>query len=320
MNHFEVIQTVSNWFKNKKEVELVTRFSFTFPVPDIQVQYYDGTIVQIECKPSNATRREYLTGLGQAIAFCRHSDKAYLALPYKEFYEMEKWLWPDFIGILLVDYGKVEVHREPKVKPNMIISKEQIGRGYAYYRDLKIKEIYQILKDLFFASNTPLNSEKINQIIWSSLTKLRNWKSSKDSNVLNTKLLLRDLGLFDFNSYQITPLGKELLTIELKEEEKLRNFFRKLFLIEGNYIDIVAIIQQLNEQYSFESIKNFKEKIVETIRKEKMAGANTNIERDLNDIIRILKELEVLQFIKNPTNGKFFRINWNKILHFIKYR
>ncbi|MCX7879717.1 MAG: hypothetical protein N2517_03560 [Ignavibacteria bacterium] len=97
MTHNEVVQLVSNWFKQKSDVEIVTRFAYHFPMPDIQVKYLNGTLAQIECKASNLNRREYLTGLGQAIAFCRHSDKSYLALPRKELELMEKWLWTNFI-------------------------------------------------------------------------------------------------------------------------------------------------------------------------------------------------------------------------------
>lgn len=45
MTHSEVVFAVSNWFKMKPEVEIVTRFSFNFPMPDIQVQFSDGSIV-----------------------------------------------------------------------------------------------------------------------------------------------------------------------------------------------------------------------------------------------------------------------------------
>lgn len=129
MTHSEVIQVVSNWFKQKPEVEIVSRFSYAFPVPDIQVQFTDGTLAQIECKPSNANRREYLTGLGQAMAFCRHADKSYLALPANEFNLMKEWLWTNFIGIICVEPNNVYLEREPDPPQNVLISKENIKEG-----------------------------------------------------------------------------------------------------------------------------------------------------------------------------------------------
>ncbi|MCX7908594.1 MAG: hypothetical protein N2560_03640 [Ignavibacteria bacterium] len=322
MTHFEVVQTVSNWFKIKPEVEIVSRYSFSFPVPDITVQFVDGTIALIECKPSHASRREYLTGLGQAIAFCRHSEKSYLALPKKEFLELEKWLWPEYVGILAVDYQNVEVIREPIFQPQILVEKENIKRGYAYYRDLKINEIYFILKELVNSSENFTKKQDLDNILWTSLTKIRKWKSSKQSNILNTKLLIRDLKLFDFSLNRVSNLGKELLSINSEDFEKLKEFFRKLFLLEGNYIDIVGIIQMLNDKYDvFESVNHFDRLLSEEIIKEKLATKNTNIIRDLRDIRRILKELDILSSWKKIDNrvGKF-TINWNKIIHFIKLR
>ncbi|ROL58536.1 hypothetical protein D9V84_02070 [Bacteroidetes/Chlorobi group bacterium Naka2016] len=230
MTHSEVIQSVSNWFKLKPDVEIVTRFSYSFPVPDIQIQYSDGTIAQIECKPSNAIRREYLTGLGQTIAFYRHSDKAYLALPSKEFSSMEDFLWPNFVGIILVDGSNVLVFRDP-VKPKGIKPKiEKIKRGYAYYRDLKINEIYSVLLELKDSSyNVQNDPKKVDDVIWNGLQKIRNWKSSPKSNVLNTKLLLRDLKLFDFSLFQLQKLGKNLLQWMLAIAKNLRLFLGNSF-------------------------------------------------------------------------------------------
>lgn len=323
MTHSEVIQSVSNWFKLKPDVEIVTRFSYSFPVPDIQIQYTDGTILQIECKPSNATRREYLTGLGQTIAFYRHSDKAYLALPSKEFSSMEDFLWPNFVGIILVDGSNVAVFRDP-VKPKGIKPKiEKIKRGYAYYRDLKINEIYSVLLELKDSSYTVQNDpKKVDDVIWNGLQKIRNWKSSPKSNVLNTKLLLRDLKLFDFSMFQVTEIGKELLAMDVGDSEKLKAFFRKQFLIDGNYIDIIGIIQELNDEYdSFESTNFFVDLLSKKILQEKLATRRTNVKRDLRDIIRIFKELEIISSWKrfNNKKGKYF-ILWKNILNLIKFR
>ncbi len=57
MTHNQVVQLTSNWFKIKPEVELVSRFSYDFPVPDVQVQLKTKEIIQVECKPSGANKR-----------------------------------------------------------------------------------------------------------------------------------------------------------------------------------------------------------------------------------------------------------------------
>lgn len=323
MTHNQVIQIVSNWFKLKKEVKLVSRFSFDFPVPDIQIQTINGEIIQVECKPSTENKREYITGLGQSIAYCIQADYSYLALPIPEMQKFEKWLWPEFIGLLGVDINNVVEIRKPiksKIKTNE--NKQDIKRGYAYYRDLTIDEIYHITKALSSHKIT-LNQEKVDNIIWNEITKYRKWKSSKFSNLTNIKLLLRDLKLFNFKENELLKNGIELIQIgDKNNKEMLLEFGRKLFLIDGNFIDIVAIIQELNEdEYSYNNIHTFKKALTDKIITEKLATETTNVNRDLQDILRILHNLDVLKHNKKRTLFNTpYSINWKSLIPFIKNR
>lgn len=139
---------------------------------------------------------------------------------------------------------------------------------------------------------------------------------------MNIKLLLRDLKLFDINSYQILPLGLELLSIEKNKTDNIQDFFRRLFLLEGNYIDIVGIIQELNDNYgNFQDKEMFKELLKEAIIAEKLATQDTDVKRDLQDILRIIKELEIFgKWKTSNTKGGMYLINWRKILPLVKFR
>ncbi|MCX7879716.1 MAG: hypothetical protein N2517_03555 [Ignavibacteria bacterium] len=55
--------------------------------------------------------------------------------------------------------------------------------------------------------------------------------------------------------------------------------------------------------------------------KEKLASQTTNVERDITDILRILRELEVLGDWKKigPLGGKY-PIIWRNLLQFVKFR
>lgn len=57
------------------------------------------------------------------------------------------------------------------------------------------------------------------------------------------------------------------------------------------------------------------------ILQEKLATRRTNVKRDLRDIIRIFKELEIISSWKrfNNKKGKYF-ILWKNILNLIKFR
>ncbi len=323
MNHNQVIQVVSNWFKLNPKVEIVSRYSYDFPVPDIQIQTKDNKLIQVECKPTTENKREYITGLGQAIAYCVQSDYSYLAMPLSEIKKYEKWFWPDYIGLLGVEINNVvELRKAKQSKIKSPEAKTSIKRGYAYYRDLNIHEIYSITKYLL-EFKISSNSSDIDNVIWNGILKHRDWKSSKSSNILNIKLLLRDLKLFNFKENIILENGLEIIDIGNKNnEEMLKEYGRKLFLIDGNYIDIIALIQEINDEHTnWNDVNEFKEELSCRVVNEKLATEKTNVIRDLQDILRILMQLDVLHHSKkNSLFNPLFIINWKKLIPFIKNR
>ncbi len=235
---------------------------------------------------------------------------------------MKEWIWTNFIGIIRVEPNSVVVEREPEPPLNVLISKEPIKRGYAYYRDLKFFEIYRVLQSIYNALSRTKDRKAIDQEIWKSVTELRDWHSSKQSHLLNIKLLLRDLKLFDIHSYDILPLGIELLSIEPENKNKIKELIRKIFLIEGNYIDIVGLIQEVNDAYeSFENRAIFNKHLEEAILLDKLASKDTNVKRDLKDILGILKELEIIGgWKKVGVQGGKYPVIWKNIIHFVKFR
>ena len=324
MTHNNVIQSVSSWFKNKNEVKVVSKFSYDFPAPDIQIELNDGKTIQIECKPSGAIKREYLTGFGQAIAYCTQADYSYLAIPSYELNDVKSFFWVDTIGLLSVDYNSVTELREPKITSEKIrIEKKEIKRGYAYYRDLHSKEIYYLIKAIETAKISKLNEINYHNILWDEIKKHRQWSSAKSSNIANMKILLRDLKLINSSDFSLLPNAEELIKLgDQNNWIQYNNTLSRIILLDGNYIDIVALIQELNDKYyNFSNISYFKEKLKEKILAEKLAKDSTNIMRDLQDIPRILIELDILvPWNKIDMLGGRFSINWKKILPFIKNR
>lgn len=134
--------------------------------------------------------------------------------------------------------------------------------------------------------------------------------------------MLRDLKLFDIHKYEILPLGIELLSIKSDNKSKIKEQIRKIFLIEGNYIDIVGLIQEISDTYEFfEDRTLFKKCLEKAILSDKLASKDTNVRRDLQDILRILKELEIIgDWKQTGTQGGRYPIIWKNILHLIKFR
>jgi hypothetical protein len=144
-------------------------------------------------------------------------------------------------------------------------------------------------------------------------------QTQKNSWILNISLLLRDLQLINSNDYSLTSDGIRLLQLgELRDKQPFMNELAKMFLVNANYLDIVTIIQSLNDKYSgFSSVVEFKNRLIEEILNQKLATSNTNVMRDLQDIPRILRDLDILSDWKQLGLAYRYVINWKYVLSVI---
>ncbi|MBS4027276.1 MAG: hypothetical protein KGZ58_01455 [Ignavibacteriales bacterium] len=324
MTHSEVIQIVASWFKQKNEVELVSRFSPGFPEPDVFIQFKNKKTANIECKPSNAIGREYLTGFGQAISYFTQSDLSYLAIPKDELEKFKHYFWVDNVGLLSVSESSVSEIRKSKSPQITQTRKVEIKRGYAYYRDLQPNEIYNILKRIEDLNNQKeINKTNFHAAILEAISITRRWEKSLKSNLANVSLLLRDLKVVNIYDYSLMENGKELVSLGSQNDWDSYNIkLTKCFLLDGGFIDIVALIQELNDQYfNFTTKDDFKSKLENKILEEKLATQKSNVERDLRDVISILHKLNILSdWVKIDLLGGRYNVKWKNILPFVKFR
>jgi len=161
---------------------------------------------------------------------------------------------------------------------------------------------------------------RIRDSVWGALKQHRNVQSEKQKNawLLNVYLLLRDLSLIN-SDWSLTRSGISLLQFGRSNKELYMKELTKCFLINANYIDILTMIQELNNQQSkFSNVGVLKKILENKIIKEKLATPKTNVERDLQDILRILKELDLITSWEKIDNGGRFNVNWRKIVPFLK--
>lgn len=326
MEHHEVVEAVASWFKANKDVVLVTKgYGRGFPSPDVTAQFRQGKIALVECKPSNASGREYMTGLGQSLAYLIFADFSYLAMPEKELNAYQKYFWIREIGLLSVKENlEVQLFRQA-VESKVILKREEPRvRGYGYYRDLRPLEIHAILRAIQTERNKQLrlDKNKIENAIWREVLKLRKIQSQKQKNawILNIKLLLRDLQLINLDDYSLTEDGFRLLQLgTLTDKKPYIDELTRCFLLNANYLDIITIIQKLNDEYiGFTTVQDFKEKLAEIIIEEKLATERTNVLRDLQDIPRILKDLNILSDWKKYGLNYRYNIDWKRVLTIIR--
>jgi hypothetical protein len=323
LKHEEVIDAVANWFKADRNVVLIAKgYGRGFPNPDVQARYRDDKVAFVECKPSDAGGREYLTGIGQCIAYLTYAEFAYLALPEKELKEYQRFLWVDEIGLLSVKPALTVQCIRPAKESKVVVTKEEPKiRGYGYYRDLRPLEIHAILKVIHSTriAQKKLNVNQIKEAIWQEVARIRNIKSQRQRNswILNINLLLRDLQLININDYSLTEDGFRLLQLgDLPDKKPYLDELARCFLINANYLDILTLIQELNDKYrGFKTVTQFKEVLAQKIIEEKLATEKTNVIRDLQDIPRILRDLDILSGWRMFELGYGqYVINWKRAL------
>jgi len=326
MKHDDVVEACANWFKSDTRAALISKgYGRAFPNPDVRVQYQNNKIAFVECKPSDAGGREYLTGLGQSLAYLTSADFSYLALPKIEMNEYEQYFWAETIGLLSAkDDMTIQLRREALQSEVLVTREQPRARGYGYYRDLKPLEIHAILKTIerVRARRRRPSIQQIKDAMWQQVCRMRNIRSQtqKNSWILNMTLLLRDLQVINPHDYSLTEDGFRLRQLgELQDKQPFLNELAEMFLIDANYLDIVTIIQSLNDTHSgFTSVSQFKTLLVEEIINQKLATRGTNVMRDLQDIPRILRELNILNGWTRRGLVSRYTVNWKYVLSVIK--
>ena len=325
MKHDDVVEACANWFKSDSHVVLISKgYGGAFPNPDVRAQYQDNKIAFVECKPSDAGGREYLTGLGQSLAYLTFGDFSYLALPEIEMNAYEQYFWIETVGLLSVKNDMTVQLRRGALQSEALVTREEPRkRGYGYYRDLRPLEIHAVLKTIerMRARRRRPSIQQVKDAMWQQVLRMRNIQSQRQKNswILNMSLLLRDLQVINPNDYSLTEDGFRLLQLgELRDKQPFLNELAKLFLINANYLDIVTIIQSLNDMHSgFTSVPQFKTLLVEEIINQKLATQGTNVMRDLQDIPRILRQLNILSGWTRRGLASRYMVNWKHILSVI---
>lgn len=326
MEQEDVVEAVAGWFKTDKDVVLITKaYGKGFPNPDVRAQYKGGETCVAECKGSGAGGREYTTGLGQCVAYLTFAEFAYLALPERELQEYQRYFWVKEVGLLSVkdDFNVLVVRRAQKSEV-LTMKEEPRVRGYGYYRDLRPLEIHAILRAIQSERMTrkELDIKQIEGAMWQQVMKMRDIRSQKQRNawILNMKLLLRDLQAVNLNDYSLTDNGFRLLQLgDLPNKEPYLNELARCFLINANYLDILTVIQSLNDEYTgFSSTSHFKDHLTKKMIEEKLATEKTNVIRDLQDIPRILRDLNIMSDWKKLGLIYRYNINWKYVLSLIK--
>lgn len=205
----------------------ISNVSMDFPKPDfvyLPINKKNVYSVAFEVKTPFVYKHEYMTGLGQAIAYNTFFPLAYIVIPD---INMDGFMVTDYIKTIvysnklkigIFSYKNNDINDISLVKRAEVIEQEtsdeikKIKRSYSYWRETKPEEVFQGL-DLATRYKSDLDS--IMQRFWDEILSKRFRKTKNISSfLLNYKLFFVQNSLLDANG-NLTILGKR--TLELGE-------------------------------------------------------------------------------------------------------
>jgi len=262
-----------------------------FPKPDIVLlglSKEPQPQIAFEVKPPHSVKREYLTGLGQAISYLITFPLVYMVLPDETIDDLHI---PTFIkeiieksdlkiGLISYDINKYE----PKILKEAILE-EKIDieklekkitsmrpRSWLFWMDTKLEEVGEMLNKINEVESRNIQGN-IQYIVlnefWEEKLRFRYPKTKRPSSFkLNYKLFLDTLNLWTGNG-NLTVLGFRLYEIYKKygwDSKEFKDALHYVILTEGGYLKMLILIDKLQHICEF-SGKGTEEKLNKIIRK-----------------------------------------------------
>jgi len=324
-----------------------------WPKPDIAFE--DGTnnsSFAIEFKPPNKPKREYVTGLGQAITYLSDFEFSGLVVPKRtaDGFRISNYLYDILdrelttLSIALFEYDRnindLTVLRplKPRVLPPPVPS--GIGRKvfWGYWRDLSNYDLFELMKlsdkmdsqnfsDVFQNFWTEF-ATKGTALTWEGKARKRKDPNSKSlkSEYLNTRLAMRHAGILSANG-RLTAHGHELLRVGKIYSPNSSAFMELLayhILIDAHHLDLILWVEEQNR--AIEAINKDGRNQYLAALDEALVGSGVIAQRThhavkphfIRDEPKLWNKLGLL--VRHDNNGRYFHkghgllFDWRKII------
>jgi hypothetical protein len=246
-----------------------------WPRPDAAFQdSTTGAACAFEFKPPSQTKREYVTGLGQALTYLRFFEFSALILPS---YSADGYKIAEFISAVIVEapggplpIGLFSYDDDPSQLSALHALSARHGavpgipRGigrqvfWAYWRDLSQYDLFYILDEM--AANPSITFTSAFDKYWVRCVvagQARKWngtfRTTRDANApsraaerLNTQLSLRHLGLINAHQ-QLTSDGLELAMqgrVYGPGSVAFMRILANLVLVAGNHLELILWVEE----------------------------------------------------------------------------
>jgi len=348
-----VLKGVNPWKKMYNPTIVITSSS-DWPEPDFVFDDKKGLTYGFEFKPPEQVRREYLLGVGQAVAYLNHFSHSTLILPkIAENFEIADYISdlvrkiPLKIGVIAYDPSNIEelevVVPYPANPVGPLVKRASIGKVFwAFWMDESIHEFYLMLKKSYELRH---KRGDIKEEVFSHVFKLmkegktyaNNGKLRKlggklkfSSWFLNYRLPFLHCGLWSLDG-KPTLIGTRILSIGDTygwDSEEFRNALAKAYLVNGKHLLLMRYIwdiqtDAIGKGTKHKTTKEYLDFMANELMKRGFGRAHRGVRRNLQAMIslwgggfRILKRCGKSYYFKE------FGIvpDWGKITSIIQTR
>lgn len=274
-------------FKQIFSASLTRTGDWDWPRPDYVC--YDEELratYALEFKPPFQSKREYLTGLGQSIAYLQKHTYSGLIIPYyaddgfpiaefisKTLFSEEFSNVPTSLYAYYNDTNDINILRpitNLRTTGTTPLEKDVTETFWCWWRDMSHYELYDLLYLSFVFSretgdiytkfiypkfyNAMINS---NTRQWNGTPRKRTpTEQSKKSEKQNYKIPLVQLGLWSRSEGRLTDLGFKLLEIGTKygsDSQKYIDYLTYLVLVNGKHLDLIQLIENFQTNNNISS-------------------------------------------------------------------
>lgn len=276
------IRTGDKQFKQVFTNSLYRIGDWDWPRPDYVC--YDEDLkasYALEFKPPFQSKREYLTGLGQALSYLRKHNYSGLILPTQadDGFQIAQFVsdtlkLKEFESIPISLYVYDEDNYNLELKNPIIVNRifdsgkyfsPEVKTFWCWWRDLSQYELFELLNLSFIYSEFPgdIYSQHIYNIFYKMMVegKTKQWDGSprnkkysdrsKKSEKQNYNIPLVQLNLWTRGTGRLTDIGYELLRIGKKygpDSEIFKYKLAYLILTYGKHLDLIRMVDQFQKE------------------------------------------------------------------------
>lgn len=281
----KILFNIRNAVPNYKQVfstSLVRTGDWDWPRPDYVCFDEDNNAsYALEFKPPFQSKREYLTGLGQSLAYLQKHNYSGLIIPYiaDDGFRIADFIAdtmesPEFsdvaTSLYAYDYNteEIDILRQIKTKRKLSGShrkKEEVKTFWCWWRDISHYELYDLLNLSFIYGDFDgdIYTDHIYPTFYKMMVdkKTRQWNgkprnktgsiASMKSEKQNYKIPLMQLELWSRSEGRLTDLGFELLEIGKKYGPDSKKFINRLtyyVLVNGRHLDLINLVEKFQSE------------------------------------------------------------------------